>query len=213
MIRIALIALLLLLNAPVSAETRTEARYVVKVYGATLALVQMSAVERAGDYAVSGEISTRGIVGALADVRYLGEVTGRRSGTRYRPTTYSETVIEGAERKTGGLAFRAGLPHPVGYKADERGEDALAIEGQGDTVDPLTGLFLVLADRPRDAVCRLTQHVFDGERRTVVDLRDATAEAERRGVFGAPFFFADGEPFWGSDRLKMVEDWLRSGGW
>ncbi len=44
-------------------------------------------------------------------------------------------------------------------------------------------------------------------------LRDATAEAEQRGVFGAPFFFADGEPFWGSDRLKMVEDWLRSGGW
>lgn len=44
-------------------------------------------------------------------------------------------------------------------------------------------------------------------------LRDQTAEAEARGVFGAPFFFADGEPFWGADRLAMVEDWLRSGGW
>ena len=44
-------------------------------------------------------------------------------------------------------------------------------------------------------------------------LKEQTAEAEQRGVFGAPFFFADGEPFWGSDRLKMVEDWIRSGGW
>ena len=185
MIRLALISLMLL-TTPAFADTRTEARFVVKLYGATLALVQMSAVERDRDYAVSGEISTRGIVGALADVRYLGEVSGRRSGATYRPGSYSETVIEGEARKTGGLAFRAGLPHPVGYKAEERGEDALAIEGQGDTVDPLTGLFLVLADRPRGEVCRLTQHVFDGERRTVVDLRDATTGGDTiicRGTF------------------------------
>lgn len=190
MTHLVLIALMILTSAPVIAETRTEtrteARFVVKLYGATLALVQMNAVERSGDYAVSGEISTRGIVGALADVRYLGEVLGRRSGPAYLPKRYSETVIEGEDRKTGGLAFRSGLPHPVGYKAEERGADALAIEGQGDTVDPLTGLFLVLANRPRDAICRLTQHVFDGERRTVVELRDATTEGDTiicRGTF------------------------------
>jgi 2-hydroxychromene-2-carboxylate isomerase len=34
-----------------------------------------------------------------------------------------------------------------------------------------------------------------------------------RGVFGSPFFIADGEPFWGVDRIPMLEDWLRRGGW
>jgi 2-hydroxychromene-2-carboxylate isomerase len=34
-----------------------------------------------------------------------------------------------------------------------------------------------------------------------------------RGVFGSPFFVVDGEPFWGVDRLPMVEDWIRTGGW
>jgi 2-hydroxychromene-2-carboxylate isomerase len=29
-----------------------------------------------------------------------------------------------------------------------------------------------------------------------------------RGVFGSPWIFVDGEPFWGSDRLPMVERWL-----
>jgi len=29
-------------------------------------------------------------------------------------------------------------------------------------------------------------------------------EAIRRGVFGSPFFFADGERFWGSDRMSML---------
>jgi 2-hydroxychromene-2-carboxylate isomerase len=45
------------------------------------------------------------------------------------------------------------------------------------------------------------------------DLREAVAASLERGVFGSPFFFIDGEPFWGSDRLEQVDDWLRSGGW
>ena len=32
-------------------------------------------------------------------------------------------------------------------------------------------------------------------------------------VFGSPFFIADGEPFWGVDRMPMLEDWIRTGGW
>jgi 2-hydroxychromene-2-carboxylate isomerase len=37
--------------------------------------------------------------------------------------------------------------------------------------------------------------------------------ALQRGVFGSPFIFVDGEPFWGSDRLDEVERWLATGGW
>jgi 2-hydroxychromene-2-carboxylate isomerase len=37
--------------------------------------------------------------------------------------------------------------------------------------------------------------------------------AVARGVFGSPWIFVDGEPFWGSDRLAMVERWLSSGPW
>jgi 2-hydroxychromene-2-carboxylate isomerase len=44
-------------------------------------------------------------------------------------------------------------------------------------------------------------------------LREVTDEALARGVFGSPFFFVDGEPFWGHDRLDHVERWLASGGW
>jgi 2-hydroxychromene-2-carboxylate isomerase len=31
------------------------------------------------------------------------------------------------------------------------------------------------------------------------------------GVFGAPFFFVDGEPFWGNDRKAQIERWLVQG--
>jgi len=29
-------------------------------------------------------------------------------------------------------------------------------------------------------------------------------EAVRKGVFGSPFFLADGEPLWGSDRMALL---------
>ncbi|MBI3446492.1 MAG: 2-hydroxychromene-2-carboxylate isomerase [Magnetospirillum sp.] len=44
-------------------------------------------------------------------------------------------------------------------------------------------------------------------------LKDETEAAIARGVFGAPFFMVDGEGFWGSDRLWMVQAWLEKGGW
>jgi 2-hydroxychromene-2-carboxylate isomerase len=33
------------------------------------------------------------------------------------------------------------------------------------------------------------------------------------GVFGSPFFIFQGEPFWGVDRLPMLEQWIQRGGW
>ena len=44
-------------------------------------------------------------------------------------------------------------------------------------------------------------------------LRSITDEAISRGIFGSPFIIADGEPFWGADRLPMIDDWLQRGGW
>jgi 2-hydroxychromene-2-carboxylate isomerase len=43
-------------------------------------------------------------------------------------------------------------------------------------------------------------------------LKGEVNEALARGVFGSPFFFVDGEPFWGVDRLPQVEQWLATGG-
>ncbi len=37
--------------------------------------------------------------------------------------------------------------------------------------------------------------------------------ALERKVFGSPFFIVDGEPFWGNDRIPMLEEWVRRGGW
>jgi len=43
-------------------------------------------------------------------------------------------------------------------------------------------------------------------------LKNETQAAIERGVFGSPYVFVDGEPFWGMDRLDQVERWLSQGG-
>lgn len=44
-------------------------------------------------------------------------------------------------------------------------------------------------------------------------LKYETENAIKRGVFGAPFFFVDQQPFWGNDRLDQLDRWLETGGW
>lgn len=44
-------------------------------------------------------------------------------------------------------------------------------------------------------------------------LKEETDKAIERGVFGSPFFIVDGEAFWGFDRIPMMEEWIKQGGW
>lgn len=43
--------------------------------------------------------------------------------------------------------------------------------------------------------------------------RQEVEGALAKGVFGSPFFIVDGEPFWGVDRMPMIEQWVATGGW
>jgi len=43
-------------------------------------------------------------------------------------------------------------------------------------------------------------------------LKAETDGAIAKGMFGAPYFVVDGEPFWGADRLPQIEKWLQTGG-
>jgi 2-hydroxychromene-2-carboxylate isomerase len=44
-------------------------------------------------------------------------------------------------------------------------------------------------------------------------LRAAVDQSLKAGVFGSPFFIIDGEPFFGLEKMELVEEWLAAGGW
>jgi 2-hydroxychromene-2-carboxylate isomerase len=70
----------------------------------------------------------------------------------------------------------------------------------------------VLADVLRQVGADPDQALAAIQQPQIKDRLKALVDASlARGVFGAPFIFVDGEPFWGHDRLPHVERWLASG--
>lgn len=73
-----------------------------------------------------------------------------------------------------------------------------------------TGIVLDIAaglDIDRDALAQAIATPEIKER-----LKQETAAAIAKGLFGAPYIIVDGEPFWGVDRLPQIEQWLAAGG-
>ncbi|MEN3950157.1 2-hydroxychromene-2-carboxylate isomerase [Iodidimonas sp. SYSU 1G8] len=77
------------------------------------------------------------------------------------------------------------------------------------------------ASRPAEIASMLTTLGLDGDAWLAAAdsaalkarYKQITEDAMAEGVFGSPYIVVDGEPFWGSDRLWMVEKWLADGGW
>jgi 2-hydroxychromene-2-carboxylate isomerase len=79
----------------------------------------------------------------------------------------------------------------------------------GRNISDAAVVHAVLAESGADATAVLDAAGQPGNKEALKTAVDASIG---RGVFGAPFFFVDEEPFWGSDRLPQVERWLEDGG-
>ena len=82
--------------------------------------------------------------------------------------------------------------------------------GEGRDICPIEAVVAVAADAGFDP-----EAIFAGMQTPEVKslLKQEVDEAIGRQVFGSPFLFADGEPFWGNDRLEEADLWLERGGW
>jgi 2-hydroxychromene-2-carboxylate isomerase len=79
--------------------------------------------------------------------------------------------------------------------------------GDGERIDDADAMGRILARLgiAAEPVLKAAQRDDNKER-----LRDQTKEAERHGIFGAPTFIAaDGEVFWGNDRLERALLWAK----
>ena len=79
--------------------------------------------------------------------------------------------------------------------------------GDGRNIGEPATIADVLKELDQDADAVLAQAQSDANKNA---LRTQTEEARRRGIFGAPSFVAaDGELFWGNDRLEAALAWAK----
>jgi 2-hydroxychromene-2-carboxylate isomerase len=121
-----------------------------------------------------------------------------------------------------GLPFRPPTPFPQNsvlaarvalYGLSEMWGDAFCVEmfraqfGEGRSIDRAETIAPILTRLDVAAERALAAALSDDNK---LRLRDQTAQAQRAGVFGAPTFVtADGELFWGNDRLERAPLWAK----
>ena len=116
-----------------------------------------------------------------------------------RPTTFPQNTLLAARVALVGLAEAWGEDY---CRAIYRAEFA-----EGRTVEEIETIAGVLTGLGLDAGAVLDR-AQSNENRS--QLRAHTEEAQRLGIFGSPSFVtADGELFWGNDRLEAALNWAR----
>ena len=116
-----------------------------------------------------------------------------------RPTTFPQNTLLAARVALVGLAEAWGEDY---CRAIYRAEFA-----EGRTVEETETIAGVLTPLGLDAGAVLDR-AQSNENRS--QLRAHTDEAQRLGIFGSPSFVtADGELFWGNDRLEAALNWAR----
>lgn len=121
-----------------------------------------------------------------------------------------------------GLQIASNPAFPINTLALMRGAVAMQMRGEEEFQRYLRAIFSAMFEHPRnlnqpaeigvvlvDAGFDAAQFMAQIADQAVKDrLKENTAQAVARGVFGAPTFFVGDEMFWGQDRLHFVEQAL-----
>jgi len=165
---------------PAMAQTGQEsASFTVSINGLTVGAFSFAANRKGPAYAVKARAASSGLAGILRPFTLVSTARGVETDGRYSPQSYV-SQSDGARAGRGGeLAFKSGVPTVI--KADQEREPGAPIVDpatQKGAVDPLTALYAVLRDTPRDAACSLDLRLFDGHRGSRMTLSNPTATGE-----------------------------------
>ena len=167
-----------MLAAPVASQEKTAILYDVHLIGAKIGEVTIAGNQANGNYAARSQFRTTGVVKALKDMRGDVSVKGRVTGQDHTPGNYSETINDGKRFTDVKVRFEGKAPKLISGDPDSRAAPA-ETSGLRDALDPLTALYLILRDQPREALCKFRREIYDGHRHARLSLGSPRARNDR----------------------------------
>ncbi len=174
-----LLAAVLAAGAGISAAQTTQtATFDVYIGGFRAGVLAMSAIETDRQYSVAGKLQSSGLLRMIREVGYDARSTGRITAQGFVPTRYQETANTGERISRAVMEYVNGVPQLKSYDPPQaRRPRDVDPATQAGTLDPMTSIYSLLRDVPRDEVCTLNVFMFDGRRRSQV----VTGSPERDG--------------------------------
>ena len=167
-------SLLLALNClgAAVAETRVDRHeFTLSVGSFRIAKLVLEGETDGADYRVSASLNSRGLVNWFTRVRYDGRVHGSLSGSRLVPKHYVETTKSGGEQASGSITYSNGSPVRTERSPPAPiGSPRASIAEQQGTLDILTATYVALRSSPEAELCDREFFMFDGTRRTKIEL-------------------------------------------
>lgn len=162
---------------PVSAQADgvTNARFSVAIRGLTAGSLTIKGKESGSSYSATGVLQSGGLVGLVAKVKYTASSQGSVNGNSFRPSRYDENADTGKRKSNSKIRYKSGVPIVDDFKP---GPNAVNPSTQKGTVDPMTALYAAFRDVDESEVCKLKVAMFDGKRRSQVQLKSPRAEGD-----------------------------------
>ena len=175
-----LVAALLSLALPAVAQTTHTGTYDLRLAGVRAGVISFSAVEDGQQYSAAARAQSSGLVGLVRDLAFDARATGRITPRGFVPTRYQESANTGQRVSRAVMDYDRGVPRVKEYDPpQERRARDVDPASQGGTLDPMTAIFALLRDVPRDQVCALSVPVFDGRRASRVTTSGPQAQGDR----------------------------------
>ncbi len=149
--------------ASAQAQEKMAAKFDVRLLGVKIAEFRLNATTSQSTYNAKATFATTGAAGALKRLHADVSAKGRLSDANPSPQIYSESIDNGKRVTNLKVSFAGNTPKII---EGEAGSSVPAANPRGlrGSVDPLTGLFIILRDQPAEDVCRVNSKIFDGHR-------------------------------------------------
>ena len=155
-----------------AADTRVDRHeFTLSVGSFRIANMVLDGETDGNSYSVSASFNSSGLVNWFTRVRYDARVHGSVSGNRLRPKHYVETTVSGKDHASGSITYRNGSPVQTEKSPPAPlGSPRASIAEQNGTLDILTSTYMVLRTSPETELCDREFFMFDGTRRTKIEL-------------------------------------------
>lgn len=158
-----------------TAEGATNAKFSVAIRGLTAGSLTIKGQEAGSSYSTSGVLQSGGLVGLVAKVKYSASAQGSVKGNTFRPARYDEKADTGKRKSNSSMRYKSGIPIVDDF---EPGPNAVEPSTQKGTVDPMTALYAAFRDVSEAEVCKLKVAMYDGKRRSQVQLKTPRADGD-----------------------------------